>query len=142
MPCVLRSSWPGVLVLTGSLGAFVDYFEVFAFGHELTGGLPYAWGGLRVRPRRRGCAASCSWAAAGTGLPDSSTRRPLETDDFVILPAFVFGALYHMKFLTRPDAQHAIQSIIVMLPVFWYAIVRVCSTSQTAHGSDVRRRRP
>ena len=126
------------LALSGSLGGFVDYFDVFAVGHELTGGRPFRWGGSVFAAGAFGVPLvllCCTWY----GLGRATKRRPLEVDDFVVMPAFLFGLLHYTKFLSRVDVQHAVQSAVVVLPLLWYALVRLLDRADGAWHRRARR---
>ena len=77
----------------------------------------------------------CTWY----GLGRLTGRRSLEVDDFVVMPGFLFALLHYTKFLSRADAEHAVQSAVVVLPVLWYVLARLLDRADGAWHRRARR---
>ena len=128
---LLTALWCGVFSLVfavflwanGALGSFIDYFRIFAAGHELTGGIPITGEGavFDVAVYLPPVLFLISiWYLISRVL----ARRPLERDDWVLMPVFFFGVLYYTKFLARVDV-HVLHSFAVITPLLWYIVVRL-----------------
>lgn len=112
------------LVANDSLSSFIDYFRVFASGHDLKGGLPFVWSG-RMFAFSALAPPIVFLIVIWYGIARWRARRALELDDFVMIPAFVLAALYYTKFLQRADDLHSLQSWAITVPVFWYVLARL-----------------
>ena len=107
----------------GALGSFIDYFRIFAAGHELTGGIPITGDGA-VFDVAVYLPPVLFLISIWYLISRVRARRPLERDDWVLLPVFFFGVLYYTKFLARADA-HVLHSFAVITPLLWYIVMRV-----------------
>lgn len=134
------ATWGVVLAATGTMSSYLFYFQTFATGHELTGGIPvqdrvpFLWWAI-VLPAL--VAVLALWwfaAAARTG------RAPTE-QDWVALAIGLFTLLYYRKFLSRADA-HAFDVLGPALPLLYYVVARTIDGLSVAASHAFGRREP
>ena len=113
------------LVATGSLNAYIGYFQTFAFGHQLTGSIPILW--------QYWAFDFAAYVTVGVVLvafwyviANLRARRTMSANDWTMVALAIFVALYYQKFLSRADG-HVFQSWAVAIPLFYYEVYKLVS---------------
>ena len=105
------------LLSTQSLGAFIDYYRVFAPGHDAAGARPASNMTDATDWIKFGVAISLVLLTAWSAIARFRARRSWTSRDWVVLAYAGFVALYAEKALGRLDGPHINQFLGVALPL-------------------------
>jgi hypothetical protein len=134
---VLGAAFVVFLVSQHALDDFVFYYQTFAPGHELTGGLtiaigegqaPTLFGGHRYFVFAAGAPVLLVLLTIWYFAARAPKARTIAVDDWVMGATAVFVGLYYVKFLSRMD--HVYQSFAITIPLLYYALYRVVSAGE------------
>jgi hypothetical protein len=120
---VLTLSWVVYLLFTSSLGAFVEYFVVFAQGHNLEGSFPISWKLIGIS------LADFMWLTPTAlwlltiwwAVCKLRLRRPWKSSDWVMIAAALMSVIYFPKAIDRADVGHVSEAfcITILLLILW-----------------------
>jgi len=134
---VLGLGWSVFLLAFGALDDFVFSYQAFVPGHQLTGGVPLGTYLAVLSPGNVGehyeefailTPVVLILAAFLYFVARIRQRRPLFTQDWVMLAAVAFVLTYYAKFLSRTD--HVYHSFAMAAPGLLYAIYRVITLAE------------
>lgn len=132
----LTGAWAAFLLVTGSLGAFIDYYLIFGPGHSLAGAIPRNFSLVReprVAAEFLGPPALVIltiWRSAFLLV----RRRPWATTDVLMVTAASWVAAYFPKALGRLDSPHVDQVMTVAWPLALLWLALLASSAQVGAG--------
>ena len=138
---VLTAAWALYLASAGSLSAFVDFFYVFAQGHDLEGAYATDWSFshqpmitfMWVLP-------SVLWLITVWRVVAKLRRRsPWSIADWVMVAAAGISVIYFPKVLERADVGHVYEAFAVATPLFLLWIIELVKLVDRALGAAIRR---
>lgn len=132
---VLGFAFVALLVATGSLDDYILYFQTFAQGHALTGGLPVQWNGSVPFVLAVVLIPAAVLTVFGYVVWRIRSHRRLHSEDWALVALAAVVAAYYTKFLSRADG-HIYQVLTLALPLFFAIAHRVIGFTRLIGGRD------